>query len=68
VLGQVGEDLDVVFAGEAEGQREGDLGDFAESGVGVELLGDLLAGADEVAADQVLLGAEGRERSRGAGG
>ena len=41
--GDVGEDLHVVVVLEAERQRERDLVDLAEGGVGVELLGDLRA-------------------------
>src|SRR5882762_2092970 len=44
----VGEDLDVVLPFEREGQRERDLVDLAERGVGIEPFGDLRAGADEI--------------------
>src|SRR3954452_14415507 len=53
----VGEDLDVVVALEAERQGEDDLADLAEAGVRVEGLGDLLGGAEQILGEEQLAGA-----------
>ncbi len=50
--GYVGEELDVVLMVKAGGQRERHFIDFLESGMCVQLFGDLLAGADEVRGKQ----------------
>jgi hypothetical protein len=50
--GDVGEDLDVVLAREAERQREGDLTHLPEPRVPVQRRGDLLGGAQQVGGEQ----------------
>lgn len=50
--GNVGEDLDVVLVLEAERKRERHFIDLLESRVCVELLSDLIAGADEIGRKQ----------------
>src|SRR6201999_2146203 len=52
VGGEVGQDLDVVLVGEGEGEGEGDLVDLAGGGGGVEAVGQLGGGADEVGGEE----------------